>query len=825
MSQDRSFFLGKIIDPATGKAGDQPLYYDPSNLTTHGIITGMTGSGKTGLGVAFLEEAALKGIPAIIIDPKGDLTNLLLHFPDLAPSDFEPWIDPESARREGKSLAEMAAQTAASWREGLAGWGMGRAEIQALKDSAHYTIYTPGSSSGSPVNILASFSAPDQDWESNKEVLREKISTIVTALLSLVGVGDVDPLRSREHILLANILEHAWSSGQPLDLTGLILQTQKPPFDRLGAFPLDSFFPEKDRFELAMLLNNFLASPSFQSWLEGEPLDIGALLFTPAGKPRHNIFYLAHLSENERHFFVTLLFAAVESWMRSQRGTGALRLLIYFDEIMGYMPPIANPPPRTVMLRMLKQARAFGVGLLLATQNPVDVDYKALSNAGTWIIGRLQTEQDKQRLMDGLRSASGVADLDWIDRTISGLGKRTFLLHSVHLPKPALFTTRWVMSYLAGPLTRSQISDLKQRALAAVPAQATYTEPAFHTAAAVTQPAAVAPSTGDLPGMLTRPAAPTGVHEVFLANTLGVTEAASAANTPGGESKGILYKPALLAQAEVRYLLRKYNLDHSEHPACLVIENPTGRIDWDNHKIAPIDRNHIQRQPLPHARFDILPGWMSDAKRWTALKKDFEDWVYRSGSLQLRANETLKVYAGPETSTADFRKLCSEAAREGMEKEKAKAEQTYRAKITTLERKIQKQEMEIEELQDELNARRMEELGSGVQTIMGLFGGRKRSISTNLSKRRMTSKTGNQLEQAKADLKLLTKQLEDLKAELAETLQRIEDDWARKTSDETEIPVAPTKTNIFTEEFTLAWVPYYLIDSPGGLKEVPAFRL
>ncbi|HNE66955.1 MAG TPA: DUF87 domain-containing protein, partial [Anaerolineales bacterium] len=404
---DSNFYLGRLFDTKTAKVTTQPVEYDPADLTTHAVVTGMTGSGKTGLCVALLEEAALQNVPAIIIDPKGDLTNLLLHFPDLLPQDFQPWIDPEIVRRAGTTPERAAQEAAESWRDGLTEWGIGQDRLLALKNAAQFAIYTPGSDSGIPVSVLSSLAAPDLDWETNREVLREKISSTVTALLGLVGMTDLDPLRSREHILLSNIFETHWINGKDLDLTELILQTQTPPFQNLGAFPVDTFFPPKDRMELAMVLNNILAAPAFETWREGEELDVQKLLFMPDGKPRHSIFYLAHLSDGERMFFVTLLLSAVETWMRTQKGSTALRALLYMDEIYGYLPPTAVPPSKGPLLRMLKQARAFGLGLLLATQNPVDMDYKALSNTGTWFIGKLQTERDKNRLLDGLESAAG----------------------------------------------------------------------------------------------------------------------------------------------------------------------------------------------------------------------------------------------------------------------------------------------------------------------------------------------------------------------------------------------------------------------------------
>src|SRR5512141_1398100 len=461
---DPRFYLGRAYDPNTKTTSTEKVFYDPADLTTHAVVTGMTGSGKTGLCITLLEEAALAGIPAIIIDIKGDLTNLLLHFPDLAPQDFQPWIDPETARRAGKTLEQVSADAAASWREGLKEWGIAEAQILALKNAAQYAIYTPGSDSGIPVSVLSSLAAPGLEWKDNRETLREKIGSTVTALLGLVGYEDIDPIRSREHILLATIFESYWSQGKDLELTELILQTQTPSFDKLGAFPVNTFFPAKDRMELAMVLNNILASPALETWREGQPLDIASMLYTEDGRLRHSIFYLAHLSDAERMFFVTLLLSAVETWMRMQKGSTSLRALLYMDEIFGYLPPTHNPSSKQPLLRMLKQARAFGLGLLLATQNPVDVDYKALSNAGTWFIGKLQTEQDKNRLLDGLESSAGGTPRAIFDKLISSIGKRVFVLHNIHARQPELLETRWTMNFLAGPLIRSQIHDLNKLA-------------------------------------------------------------------------------------------------------------------------------------------------------------------------------------------------------------------------------------------------------------------------------------------------------------------------------------------------------------------------
>ena len=527
---DGKFYLGRLYNNDKSQITDQHLLYDPEDLTTHAVVLGMTGSGKTGLCIGLLEEAALNNIPALMIDPKGDITNALLHFPDLLPGDFQPWVNPDDARREEKTIEQAAEDTADLWKNGLQKWGIGPDRIKNLQDSAHFAVYTPGSNAGIPVSILASLKSPEIPWEENQETLREKISGTVTALLGLVGVDDIDPVRSREHILLSNIFESAWTQSKDLDLGELILQIQNPPFEKLGVFDINNFFPEKDRFELSILLNNILAAPAFQSWIEGQPLDIQALLYGPDGRPRHSVFYIAHLTDSERMFFVTLLYSAVETWMRTQKGITSLRALVYFDEIFGYLPPLGNPPSKTPMLRMLKQARAFGVGQVLVTQNPVDVDYKALSNAGTWMIGKLQTEQDKERLLDGLEGAAPGIDRKTYDQLISTLDKRVFLLHNVHDKKPSLFHTRWVMNYLAGPLTRTQLPALNQMVGASLQKEQSLQSHASSVqSTGVPVPVDEAGEPGDyglsVLGSSTRPKTPTGFGEYFLPNNLTLSQA------------------------------------------------------------------------------------------------------------------------------------------------------------------------------------------------------------------------------------------------------------------------------------------------------------
>lgn len=457
------FYLGRVFDPAAGACREDLVLYDSRDLTTHAVVVGMTGSGKTGLCLALLEEAAMDGVPAIAIDPKGDLGNLLLTFPELRPADFRPWVDEAEAARKGISADDLAARTAETWRKGLADWGQDGARIRRMRETVDLAIYTPGNTSGRPLQVLRSFAAPPEALRQDSSALRDRILSAASGLLGLLGL-EADPIQSREHILLSNILDRAWREGRDLDLAAIIRDIQKPPLDKIGVFDLESFYPAKERFRLAMELNNLMAAPGFSAWLEGEPLDIARLLYTPEGKPRIAILSIAHLSDAERMFFVTLLLNEMLTWVRAQSGTGSLRALLYMDEIFGYFPPTANPPSKAAMLTLLKQARAYGLGCVLSTQNPVDLDYKGLANTGTWLIGRLQTERDKLRVMEGLEGAAAGAgatfDRARTEQLLAGLGNRVFLMRNTHEDQPVLLQSRWAMSYLRGPLTLPQIRQL-----------------------------------------------------------------------------------------------------------------------------------------------------------------------------------------------------------------------------------------------------------------------------------------------------------------------------------------------------------------------------
>lgn len=832
MDTSNLFYLGRKVDPATGKASTDNIYYDPADMTTHGVVTGMTGSGKTGLCIGLLEEAALQHIPAIIIDPKGDLTNLLLHFPAQQPADFLPWVDPDVARKAGKTVETLAVETAKSWSDGLASWDIDSARIKALADSVKFCIYTPGSDSGIPVSILASLEAPE-GGVGGSEVVMEKISSTVSALLGLVGLTDIDPVRSREHILLTNIFQHAWSQGKDLDLSELILQTQTPPFEKLGVFPLNKFYPQKERDELAMLLNNFLASPAFQIWMSGEGLDIKKMLYAPDGSPRHSIFYIAHLAETERMFFVTLLYSSIEAWMRQQTGTTGLRALVYFDEIMGYLPPLQNPPSKQVILRMLKQARAFGIGLLLATQNPVDVDYKALSNAGTWFIGKLQTDQDKQRLLDGLEGVAGGMDRTKFDKLISSLGKRVFLLHNVHESAPVIMQTRWVMNYLAGPLTRVQIPALNKLAgVASQSAKEASVREGQRSSQAGLGSANAASSDGSFPtpGVFsnTRPSVPQGIDEYFMPNNLTLSESASVEQVPlpsGKVESRLYYRPALIGQSSIRYLDRRYNLDQVVQKAVLVNQpDKRGMVRWEDHLVRALEPRLLNARLDPLAAYASLDHPLTDLKMMSSMKKDYSDWVFQTGELRILSNTALKLYATPSANEAEFKQQCAIAAESSRKADLARLAEAQKKKTAALREKLAREERELAMDKSELNQRSIEEAGAGLDTVLGLFGGRKRSISKNLTKRRMTSSARANVEESVRTIEALQKQIADIESTFSDEQRVINDKWDAVSGEITSIPVIPAKANIFLEVFGVVWLPFYQVISGGETLNLPGYK-
>ena len=807
--------------------------------------------GWLGLDVA-RDTATLEAMNTALVKlAETDVRDLAGH--RLEAQDFQPWLDADTIRRQGKSIESVASDTAEQWREGLKEWGIDQAKIKELTNAAHYAVYTPGSDAGLQISVLSSLEAPEIPWEGNKEILREKISSTVTALLGLVGYDDIDPLRSREHILLSNIFEYTWSQGKSLDLTELIIGVQKPPFEKLGAFAIDNFFPAKERNQLALTLNNILASPAFQAWREGEPMDVKALLFAPDGKPRHNVFYIAHLSDGERMFFVTLLLSAIETWMRTQSGSISLRALVYFDELYGYLPPTAMPPSKTPLLRMLKQARAFGVGMVLATQNPVDVDYKALSNAGSWFVGKLQTERDKNRLLDGLQSASADLDRNAYSEIISALGKRVFLLHNIHSNGAVLFQTRWTMNFLAGPLTRPQIPALNQLvgAISASKLNAGMPVPfsiqsedgadLSHFQPISKDDALSAPvdkiksqstyatrQASESEGSLTRPLIPSGISEYFLPVTYSLTEAFKMASEPipvDSRLESILYRATLLSCARVRFIDRRYGVD-SEVVRDAIVDSLDRRttVRWDDYPYDGPDMEKLEDHPGPQARFIAPDASFVDIKLINALQKDFIDWVYRTTQVTARANLSLKIFAGPDISPAEFRTTCSNAARQSRDTELSKFNLGFERQLAILKDKLDREERKLSQSQLEYDNRKQEETGNLLELGAGILGfGRKKSITTQISRSRLSQQARADVDNGLDVLNQVKEQIQNLEQNQRQNVKDINERWAGMVNQVTEIPILPKKNNIYVQIFGVAWKPFYIVSGGGDIYELPAF--
>ncbi len=825
-----AFYLGKEYDITSGKLLDRVLMYDARDLTTHAICVGMTGSGKTGLCIDLLEEAAIDSVPAIMIDPKGDLTNVLLTFPNLRPEDFEPWVNVDDARRKGLSTSEYASYIADTWRKGLADWGQGPERIRMLKESADFRIYTPGSDAGLPVSILASLAAPGLSWDENLEPLREQIQGTVSALLGLVGI-DADPLQSREHILLSNIFEHFWRQGEDLDLTRLIQAIQSPPVRQVGVFDVDTFFPEKERFGLAMSLNNIIAAPSFGTWLQGEPMDISNLLYTPSGKPRHSIFYIAHLSEPERMFFVTLLLEQIVTWVRQQSGTTSLRALLYFDEVFGFFPPVAEPPSKRPLLTLLKQARAFGFGVVLTTQNPVDLDYKGLTNAGTWFIGKLQTERDKLRVLDGLESASteagGTLDRRQLDRAISALRSRVFLLHNVHQDHPVIFHTRWAMSYLRGPLTRTQVRELIADTQAEV-----VVSPVAPSRLAVRHDVAAA-------GYSSSPAALSpDLRQVFLPLRLSTEEGLRSLERELDQpleavESALVYEPCLLAAGSVSFVDRKRGVDESKEVGLLVQPGDLGRvIRWQDADPIDLDPTDLADHPESEALFGPVPPELNTASEIKAFAKDFDDYLYHEEALNLYHNPALKLYGQPGESEREFKIRAQQLVRERRDAEVEKLRTKYQRKLDLLETRRAREERELVEDRAEYEARKHEELISAGETVVGMLGifGRRtsRGLSTAARKRRLTTSARADIAESEEEVERLEAEIEDMRQEMELEAEAIADKWGDAVEEIETYTIKPRRKDVQVEVAALGWAPYWEIgyrSASGSLthNRVPAW--
>ncbi|HKY73225.1 MAG TPA: DUF87 domain-containing protein [Nitrospira sp.] len=806
-------YLGRPYDLPAKEAKAGWLLYDSKDLVTHAVCVGMTGSGKTGLCLSLLEEAAIDNIPAIIIDPKGDLGNLLLTFPALRGEDFLPWINEDDARKKGLTPGLYADAQAELWRNGLAAWGQDGARIQRLKHSAEAVIYTPGSNAGLPVSILKSFAAPDEDVRKDSELFRERISTTVTGLLGLIGVA-ADPIQSREHILLSTILGHAWAHATDLDLATLIHAIQSPLVSKIGVMDVESFFPSKERFALAMKLNNLLGAPGFQAWLDGTPLDIQQLLYSPTGKPRLAIFSMAHLGEAERMFFVTLLLTQMVGWMRAQSGTASLRALLYMDEIFGYFPPVANPPSKLPLITLLKQARAFGLGVVLATQNPVDLDYKGLANTGTWFIGRLQTERDKARVLEGLEGASSSAgktfDRARMEQTLAGLGNRIFLMNNVHEDEPVVFETRWCLSYLRGPLTRSQIKTLMD------PLKG---QPSTVNRATGGKEDAPVPSTYDRPPSTAspRPILPPDVPQHFVP-------------IRGGRPEGsdLVYAPMLLASSQVRYVDKNSGIDTTQEVAMLVpLTEGAVTVDWDHAVPAQLTPADLERNPEDTGHYLPIPAGATRAKSYEAYSKEFGGWLYRTQKLQLFRSPSSGQLSRPGESERDFRVRLQQSGREERDKVADALRRKYAPKIAALEERVRRAEQRREKEQAEVRSSQVQAAISVGASILGAFLGRKAISATNIGRATTAIRGAGRVLKESQDVNFAVENVAALQQQRAdlEAQFKAERDALAAASDPLqekleEVSLKPSKANITVKLVTLAWTPHWR--APNGAT-VPAW--
>jgi len=807
-----AFYLGRPYDLKKGVRGDGDLLYDSRDLVTHAVCVGMTGSGKTGLCIGLLEEAAIDGIPALVIDPKGDIGNLLLTFPNLAPADFRPWINEDDAVRKGMTPDEYSAAQADLWRNGLAEWDQSGERIARLREAADFAIYTPGSEAGIPISIIDSFSAPSEAVRMDSDAYQERIETTVTSLLALLGIN-ADPIQSREHILISNILNQLWSQGKSIDLPGLIAAIQEPPVKKIGVLDLESFFPGKDRFGLAMRINNLLASPSFQSWTVGQPLDIQRLLYTEEGKPRVAVISIAHLSESERMFCVSLILNEFVSWVRSRPGTTSLRALLYMDEIFGYMPPVAEPPSKKPLLTLMKQGRAFGAGVVLATQNPVDLDYKALSNAGTWFIGRLQTERDKMRVLEGLEGAAASQvgfDKGEMDEVLAGLGKRKFLLHNVHEPGPVVFETRWAMSYLRGPLTRDQIkvlmADRRLQGTGSASSASPVASPASVPAVA-TAPSALQPPAPAEPEFTPRPVLSSSIPEVFLPLRR--------------HSDRVTWAPYILGVARVHFVdsKTKKTLLTREISALTSALDGDPAPDWEAATESGIAEVDLERTPRIDGDFLDLQSDASNGRSYASWGKDLSDHLYRSSSCDIWKSPTYKISSRPEESESDFRIRLRDIAREVRDEEVGELRRKFATKVERLEERIRKAHATLDKEREQAKGQRLQSAISIGATLLSAFTGRS-AVGRATTAARSLSRRGKEkgdIERAEDNVESLTLELEELNADLQEQIDELEDRYDPLAEELEGAAIRPRRADVDVRSVALAWVP--CTRTPSGALE------
>ncbi|MEE9326201.1 MAG: DUF87 domain-containing protein [Cocleimonas sp.] len=768
------FYLGKDIDKQSLAATEALTLLKNKNFTTHATIIGMTGSGKTGLGVGIIEEAAIDNIPTIIIDPKGDMGNLCLTDPKFSASSFEPWIRDEAQAKE-QDVSTYADKIANMWKNGIEIFHQDNKRV-AKFHHVKKTIYTPGSSAGISVNVLSSLEVPPKQILEDSDSFSSFINTTVSSLLSLIGI-EADPVESKEYILLAQLITRSWLDNNDLSLEDLIGQIISPPFKKIGVLPLEAFYSQTDRFKFATKFNAIIASPTFKAWLEGETLDIQKLLYDDNGKAKIAIFSISHLSDNERMFFVTLLLNKYIAWMRRQSGTSALKTLLYMDEIYGFFPPIKNPPSKEPMLLLLKQARAYGVGVVLSTQNPVDLDYKGLSNMGTWFIGRLQTNQDIARVIDGLGGKVGSNfDKTEIKNLLSNLKKRTFFLKSAHLDDVRLFGTRWVLSYLKGPLKRDEIASLMQQQKQKLDA---HQEDEIHQKPIKTD------------GFENYSNVHSSINQHYKIS-LGQTNK---------------FTPSLMANYTLNFFNQTRAIDEEEIKCIGIQLTVQDRdIEWNNAEETDNSESGSCFNNLPiaapkNAQFSEAPEFIANDKNLRKTTASLKDWLYHQHRLTLFRCKSPKLESGPYETLGDFKVRLNDILNEKKEEAIEVLQERYAKKENVLLDRLDRYEAKVEKEESDTTS---SFLNVGITVLGALFGKSRASIgragSRVLKERGDVSRAKERVEKVQDDIAELEEELEDKIDELA-------DKFDIDSIDVEEFAIKLRKTDIQVDDIAIVWEP------------------
>jgi len=758
------FYLGQ-----RSNSSDLALY-KAKDLTTHAMIIGMTGSGKTGLGVDLIEEAAIDNIPSIIIDPKGDMGNLCLAFENLTPEEFAPWVEPN---RDPKAVAKM-------WREGLSSSFQDIVRVKKFA-TLKKTIYTPGSSAGVGVNILGSFDAPSTEVLSDNDTFVSLINTTVSSLLALLNI-EADSLNSKEHLLLSNIFYHYYSAAKSLTMEELIGAVASPPFEKVGILSLKSFYPQNERMKLAMALNGIISSISFASWIEGEPLDIQKMLYDEDGKAKIAIFNIAHLNDKERMFFVTLLLNAYISWMRKQRGTSSLKSILYMDEIFGFFPPSKNPPSKKPMLLLLKQARAFGTGVVLSTQNPVDIDYKAISNIGTWFIGKLQTKQDIQRVLDPLAAKSNLTKEE-ITHRLTTLKGREFFLKNIHAKETINFSTRWALSYLKGPITKDDIKHLMQSTKESLNNERDnfLQKPGSHKKENK---------------VANKPILCSALKEYFQITDITAT-------TP--------YYPYIYAKADIRFYNQSRGIDEHERVELkLELYDEQRDFEWENAYEEEL-RNPSLEIPQ-NASFATLPKLIKDAKSFKGIEKSLSNYLYGAKKIELFRQKRLKMESKPHQKRSEFLVEVADRVREKRDMQIDKIEKRYSKKFQILQKKLERLELKLQKEQEDVSSKTSDTLIDVGLALFGAFFGKSSSSMSSVRRGASAFKKGRDVFKEKEDVKNVTalllraeNDIEALQNELQEEISMIEENFHLDNYMIESFYIKPRRSDIVIHDIALLW--------------------